>query len=74
MEKQTRRRLLQETKDYIVKMILEEGVKIREMSRKFEIVESTIPHMETPLVLVNHQKSVYSPSANHDHLLVWNKV
>lgn len=42
LEKQTRIRLPQETKDYIVKMILEEGVKVRKMSRKFEIGESTM--------------------------------
>lgn len=42
MEKQTRKRIPNETKDYIVKMILEEGVKAREVSRKFEIGESTI--------------------------------
>ena len=42
MEKQTRTRLPQETKDYIVKMILEEGIQVRAMARKFEIGESTI--------------------------------
>ena len=42
MEKQTRKRIPNETKDYIVKMILDEGVKAREVSRKFEIGESTI--------------------------------
>ena len=42
MEKQTRKRIPKETQDYIVKMILEEGIKIREMARKFEIGESTI--------------------------------
>lgn len=42
MEKQTRTRVSKETQDYIVKMILEEGVKVREMSRKFEVGESTI--------------------------------
>ena len=42
MEKQTRTRLSQETKDYIVKMILEEGIQVRAMARKFEVGESTI--------------------------------
>lgn len=42
MEKQKRTRLPKETQDYIVKMIQEEGVKVREMSRKFEVGESTI--------------------------------
>ena len=42
MENKSRNRLSQETKDYIVKMILEEGVKVREMSRKFDIGESSI--------------------------------
>lgn len=42
MEKQTRKRIPKETQDYIVKMIMEEGIKAREMSRKFEIGESSI--------------------------------
>lgn len=40
--KANKKRLSQETKDYIVKMILEDGIKIREMAQKFEIGESTI--------------------------------
>lgn len=42
MENQTRKRVPKETQDFIVKMIMEEGVKVRTMARKFEIGESTI--------------------------------
>ena len=41
-EKQTRKRLNVETKEYILKAILEDGAKVTDLAFKFEIGSSTI--------------------------------
>ncbi|MEK3766066.1 transposase [Solibacillus sp. FSL K6-4121] len=41
-EKQTRKRLDAQTKEYILKSVLEEGVKVSDLAFKFEIGTSTI--------------------------------
>ena len=40
--KKTRKRISEETKQYVIKMITEEGVRIRDIAYKMEIGESTI--------------------------------
>ncbi|MEG0386515.1 MAG: transposase, partial [Solibacillus sp.] len=42
MEKQTRKRLDYETKQYILRMVLEEGANVSDLAFKFEIGRSTI--------------------------------